>query len=274
MSLTTTIKLRSGLTDQINPISGLTDSIKLRSGIPAVSANKYRLWYKADAITGLVNNDPVGTWADSSINLENLAQAVAGNKPTYLTNQLNSLPVVSLDGSNDKMSISSQVFNAISKMIVMIVVKVDSLVTIGKAIVSYGTFNSDWAFNISKHSDRIIVYIPSSLPDNGITGAQGTVPSYFPDTTSFVRIGVLYDGTQATNADRLKIYKDGVVQSINFTGTIPATSQSLTDTTFRIGNGVSGHFGGDISDIIVEDKPITVAHLLELDVILKNKYAL
>jgi len=51
------------------------------------------LWLKADAITSLVNGDPVTTWDDQTTN--NLDAVGAGaTRPTYQTNVINGLPVV------------------------------------------------------------------------------------------------------------------------------------------------------------------------------------
>jgi hypothetical protein len=65
------------------------------------------LWYKADAITGLVNNDPVASWLDSSPTGLTITQATGSKKPTYLTNNTNSLPVVSFNQSNSQYLASS-----------------------------------------------------------------------------------------------------------------------------------------------------------------------
>lgn len=61
------------------------------------------LWLKADALTGLVNNDPVSTFTDSSGNSRD-ATAAGGARPLYKTNQVNSLPALDFDGANHFMS--------------------------------------------------------------------------------------------------------------------------------------------------------------------------
>jgi hypothetical protein len=55
-------------------------------------------WLKADALV-LSDGDPVGSWTDSSGNGNNWTEAT--NKPTYNTNQINSLPAVTFDATND-----------------------------------------------------------------------------------------------------------------------------------------------------------------------------
>jgi hypothetical protein len=60
--------------------------------LPAI-AGLY-LWYKADAIVGLTDGDPVASWPDSSGNAFTATQTNAGKKPVYRTGQINGLPAV------------------------------------------------------------------------------------------------------------------------------------------------------------------------------------
>jgi hypothetical protein len=64
-----------------------------------------KVWLKADQIS-LADNDPIDTWADQSGNaLDVTASSTA--RPTYQTNELNSLPIVRFDGINDALTRSS-----------------------------------------------------------------------------------------------------------------------------------------------------------------------
>lgn len=51
-------------------------------------------WWKADAITGLADGDPLTTWEDSHTSNYDLTQATAAKKPTYKTAILNGKPIV------------------------------------------------------------------------------------------------------------------------------------------------------------------------------------
>lgn len=66
-----------------------------------------QLWLDAAQITGLVDADPVTTWNDLSGNARNASQATSANKPTYRTSQINGLPVVRFDGTDDFMTAGS-----------------------------------------------------------------------------------------------------------------------------------------------------------------------
>lgn len=58
------------------------------------------LWLKADSIAQS-DNTAVSSWADSSGNGYTATQGTSGNQPTLQTNEINGLPVVRFDGSND-----------------------------------------------------------------------------------------------------------------------------------------------------------------------------
>lgn len=60
------------------------------------------VWLRADTLV-LNNNDPVGSWPDSSPTGNTFEQATAGNKPLFKTNIINGLPTVLFDGVDDWM---------------------------------------------------------------------------------------------------------------------------------------------------------------------------
>lgn len=85
--------------------AGTRTAITGQSALPS-EVSGLSLWFKADAITGLVNDDPVSTWSDSSDNGNDATQTLTA-RPLYKTNILNGLPVVRFDGSNDIMNIAN-----------------------------------------------------------------------------------------------------------------------------------------------------------------------
>lgn len=73
-------------------------------GIETISNTPF--WYDGTQINQ-TSGTSVATWPNTGANVEDAVQASATNRPTYLTNQLNSQPVVSFDGVNDYLEIAS-----------------------------------------------------------------------------------------------------------------------------------------------------------------------
>ena len=69
--------------------------------LEAVAAIPWVRWFKADALTGLSDGDPVDYWANSAAILTPATQATSGSQPLYKTNIVNGLPVVRFDGVDD-----------------------------------------------------------------------------------------------------------------------------------------------------------------------------
>lgn len=64
-----------------------------------LATNNLCLWLKADAISGLTNNAPVGTWPDSSgWNNNDATQVNPSYRPFYVTNVINGYPSVVFTG--------------------------------------------------------------------------------------------------------------------------------------------------------------------------------
>lgn len=67
---------------------------------------------------------------------------------------------------------------------------------------------------------------------NGSNSYGRVVP---PSDNAWHHYVAVYNGSGATNADKLKLYRDGLLQSLTFSGTIPATTYD--------GSAVSAEFG-------------------------------
>lgn len=88
---------------QVSPVAGSSDW----GGTPVDPDDVAGLtgWWKADAIGGLSNDDPVSTWANSgsgSAASFDMTQTLTA-RPLYKTGGPNGLPFVRFDGSNDVM---------------------------------------------------------------------------------------------------------------------------------------------------------------------------
>lgn len=75
---------------------------------------------------------------------------------------------------------------------------------------------------------------------------------------TWTHVAMVFDGTAASNAARLKLYINGVQKTLTFSGTIPAYTEN-NNTPLMIGKGVAGRF----DDIRVWSKPLTASVIKE-----------
>ncbi len=77
-------------------------------------------------------------------------------------------------------------------------------------------------------------------------GSGGVSPNVAYSTVGQVNICMVYDGTQGTNANRIKCYINGALKTLSASGTIPATIPTRADT-WRIGHDAANnsHTGGN-----------------------------
>ncbi|KKU82931.1 MAG: hypothetical protein UY09_C0001G0005 [Parcubacteria group bacterium GW2011_GWA2_47_8] len=99
---------------------------------------------------------------------------------------------------------------------------------------------------------KLMVFIASSLTDSGANGCQTPTSSW---STGSHHVAIAYDGSGATNADKLKVYIDGSNQTCTFSGTVPS---SLTDSSARLTIGsfdpsgsITRYWNGSLDEVRV-----------------------
>ncbi|HAM56723.1 MAG TPA: hypothetical protein DCQ64_15530 [Candidatus Rokubacteria bacterium] len=89
----------------------------------------------------------------------------------------------------------------------------------------------------------------------GTTAPKGRVAGIF-SAGVWVHLAIVYDGGGAANADRLKLYVNGVAQTVTFSGTIPASIGSSADT---VTIGTDGANAWDLDGVLAHLKVWTAA---------------
>lgn len=72
----------------------------------------------------------------------------------------------------------------------------------------------------------------------------------------------VYNGAGATNADRLKHYRNGILQTLVFTGTVPATLGASTQP-LRIGGTGPNDYDGAMDEAALWSKSLTIEEVVE-----------
>src|SRR5215471_2103927 len=92
---------------------------KRRHGFSPASVTGLKLWVRAESLVSLANNAAIATWKDESGKGNDLVQATGSKRPLYLTN-VEGLPAVSFDGTDDVLATAGNVL-ATDTHVVMVV---------------------------------------------------------------------------------------------------------------------------------------------------------
>lgn len=105
--------------------------------------------------------------------------------------------------------------------------------------------------------------IASALDDGG--GNLGTTTGANFVENTWYHIVMVFDGDGATNADRLKVYINNVMDTLSFTGTIPSVMQNGT-ADFVIGKwpGLNRNWFGYIDETAIWSRALSGAEVTEL----------
>ena len=117
-----------------------------------------------------------------------------------------------------------------------------------------GNSARSWGITTGTTSSQIQVYIATSSTDSN---TYATTPVGALANGQWSHVEAVFDGTQADNASRLKIYINGVPQTLTFTGTIPTTT--TTAGTAHIGSSNDGYmfYNGVIDEAKIYTFPMT-----------------
>ena len=101
---------------------------------------------------------------------------------------------------------------------------------------------------------------------NNSADGSGTVIYTIP--AGYFHYALVFDGTQTGNANRLKLFINGVQQTLTFTYTVPATTASPASPLCRVGSYASSpaawYMQGSIANIAIFDKALTNANITSL----------
>jgi len=93
--------------------------------------------------------------------------------------------------------------------------------------------------------------------------------AYWSGYSTVISSGVWYhaafvfDGSGAANADKTKIYVNGVERSLTFSGSMPSSTADLTGYSFTISKAVNP-WDGDIDEVAIFNRALSVSEILDL----------
>jgi hypothetical protein len=215
-------------------------------------------WLKADIGITKDGSDLVSTWADQASGGNNdLTQSTASEKPLWVDNVQNSLPIIRFDGTDDSMQKTTWYSGAISQPYTIFFVMRNL-----RAPVS---ITGEEYFYDSGSSSRVVllVYGPTDTFYLYSEGG-GQISSIDVDDTDFHYLTSLYDGTSSL------LRYDGGAETFNVNcGTLDMNGLTLAQR--KTGANVAKI---EIGEIIVYDADVSDSDRLGVETYLKQKWDL
>lgn len=225
-------------------------------------------WYKADG-TYTLNGSNVSQWNDMSASGWNISQSTASAQPLYVANGLNGKPALYFD-AGDKLT--TTLFSSIGTTTgytVFYVARPIAIPNSNNALIY--EFSNTLGYGGVVHrlnpTNRLYVNTTSTTTNQGYV--------LYSDVTNFYYGAVRFDGTGATNADRLKLYVNGTLQSMTLAGTIPATISYANGLS--IGGTYTASlslFNGYICELFIYNRALSASEVTKMNKYLRQKYAL
>jgi hypothetical protein len=237
-------------------------------------------WFKADAITGLSDGDPISTWPDSSGNGWNATQS-GDQRPIWReTAGPNGLPTVEFDGTDDCLNIASGMaasWNAATGSTIFAVATINPALTGPQCVLAVGVNGA-----VASGPGRFFFNARGGVENRWRYGSR--IGDDFADNHPRM-VGGLANNTDSivcawhSCADReVRIYQDGGLKSINY-GHGTGGNFASTNSGFRTlgafdANGATELLDGTIAEVIVYNRPLTLSEIAGVTAYLRSKYAI
>lgn len=263
-----------------NPLDGYIDEVKIYNYARTQSQIMYDYnrggpigWWKFDECTGgtaydsgsQTNNGTLG--GTSGSNTSNGSCSVT-DTATKWYNGIDGKFNASLDfdGTDDNVNLGDLSYSeSVSQLSWSVWVKPATL-AISKGIVAKANSNTtqtSWGVGTTS--------IDSNEPDCFISTNTTDLSTAGYTTTNVLSVGTwthitcVFDGTQADNSTRLKMYIDGKLQSLTFAGTIPAITQATTSNVLVGASSDNAlNFDGQIDDVRVYSYPLSTTQVQKI----------
>lgn len=249
--------------------------------LPAIA--NLKLWLDANDLTTLfqtsdctttavtTNAQTVGCWKDKSGNNFNATQATGGDRPTYSTNQVNTKPVLSFNGTTDFLSVGTNLGKP-ANFSVFVVAQTTTIAGRGAVLGSSdggGTDQSIWGTFIVSQSAQ-----PAGslwmLASDGTHALGGSTQNVIAATTYYMMEQVYTAGQTNIAATISK-----VSSTVNVTDVGASRNDLGAVNPFLIGNiPFSCHFSGTIAEVLIYNSALNASDRQSVEAYFHAKYNL
>ena len=248
----------------------LYSSAQQEAPIPPESLPDLNIWYDAGAGTAVnfgsakTNGSSISAWDDISGGGHDAnTNGGAGKNPTY------TIPIQNGLGSVTYSSASLQ------NLDVNPIAWAQSLAGFTIYVAARPTSFAS-AFPLTVSNANLGMLWNGTAWQVGAAAGLGTV-SPTNDTAKFHMYGMVFDGSQTGNANRLQFRLDKVAQTLNFGATTVGTTTSASATTFFFGgdNRTSfGYMNGYIGEVLIWTRALNPIEINGTENYLNNRWAL
>lgn len=183
-------------------------------------------WHERDLGVTYGSGTEVSGWADQSGNGNNASQGTAADRPTQAT----ATAPIEFDGTSDRLNVAdAATLDPTTSFTLVLRFRPDTLAGTRMWIAkSPATGAGAWWVQYAGELRF------------GLSATQaGRIPAAAFTAGSWCTVVWIFDGSQATDATRLRGYVDGVQQTLTFFGVIPAT-MTVDTNTIAIGSTNDG----------------------------------
>ncbi|HEY9684984.1 MAG TPA: FN3 associated domain-containing protein [Oculatellaceae cyanobacterium] len=228
-----------------------------------ISRNGLVAWF--DANNGVTTSGTaVTSWSDLSTNQNSATQGTSTKRPTLTTNAINGLSAVTFNGTSQFLQLpSSSSLSNFSSGVSMFAVIKPTAVTAGARVMDMGN---------GATSDNLQLQLPSTTSASLYT-YNGSTPSSVTSSSGitlnqFQLLEAIDDGSGTAS-----IFTNGVLGGQN---TSMGTINNITRANNFIGQGSAGgnYFKGQIAELILYNRGISVTERATLEGYLLSKYQL
>lgn len=232
---------------------GFQPSINVGNGYYGLLFGMLAYWPVDETSDGSTNVTRVDVRSTHDMTSHNTIPSAAG----HLNN------AVDLENANLEWLDTPSFGASLTKMTVMGWIKEETVV-VERAIIAKWAYQTQgcWAFQTSNSSaSDLMAFIATSLTDDG-SGCTAKSSLLGLVAGTFYHIAWVYDGTAVGNANRLKLFVDGVAQTLTFGGTVPA-SLTASSAFVRLGDfeNLSRFWDGLLDEFGIWNRPLSQAEM-------------
>lgn len=216
-------------------------------------------WFKADAITGASDTDPLAAWTDQSGNGFDATQVTPAQQPVYRTGQINSLPAVQFVSPSHFFNLTNP-FTSQTEAELFVVVKLNN---------DPPTTNKwgQWRF-AGTGDNNAFPFTDGVIYDGFCSTLRKTVGNPTPSLAAWR----LYNTSSAASSWIARL--DGT-QIFSTTSNVFSSAATGTMGTFRLlGATASVNMDGFIAEVILFDHVLSAEDRTTVESYIADKYAL